>query len=313
MSLPSYYYIIKPFLPRRFQLATRRLLAARKRKQFTNIWPVYPNVTEPPVNWTGWPEQKKFALILCHDVDTERGYSRCNKLMKMEEDLGFRSSFNFVPEDYAVSPELRIQLRGSGFEVGVHGLTHDGRLFSNRKIFELRAPKIDKYLKDWGAVGFYSPAMYRNMEWIAELNIEYACSTFDSDPFEPQPNNVWSLFPIWIWNNARGRGYVELPYTLPQDHCLFAILREKNIKIWLEKLDWVARKGGMVRLNTHPDYMNFDKTRCSNEEYPAQYYGAFLEHIRKNYKDQYWHVLPRKLASFWKDSVIGQSDHHHKY
>jgi len=48
-----------------------------------------------------------------------------------------------------------------------------------------------------------------------------------------------------------------MPYTLPQDHCPFVIMREKDCKIWKEKLDWIAERGGMALLITHPDYMNF--------------------------------------------------------
>jgi predicted deacetylase len=48
-------------------------------------------------------------------------------LIKLEEEMGFRSSFNFVPERYKVSPELRDCLVKKGFEVGVHGLKHDKR------------------------------------------------------------------------------------------------------------------------------------------------------------------------------------------
>ena len=53
-------------------------------------------------------------------------------------------------------------------------------------------------------------------------------------------------------------GYVELPYTLPQDSTLFLLLREKTNGIWKTKLDWIAQHGGMALLNTHPDYMRFD-------------------------------------------------------
>ena len=308
MSVLSIFYVIKPLIPRTFQIFVRRLRASYKRKQSESVWPISPSAARAPEGWHGWPNQKKFALILCHDVDTEKGQNQCSGLIKLEEQLGFRSSFNFVPEDYPVSATLRERLDKSGFEVGVHGLKHDGKLFSSRKIFDLRAPKINIYLKDWGATGFYSPATYRNQDWIAELDIKYACSSFDTDPFEPQANDVRTIFPLWIWNNAKGRGYVELPYTLPQDHTLFAILKEKDIKIWLEKLEWISKKGGMVRINTHPDYMNFGGTKCSLEEYPISHYAMFLEHIKSKYEGQYWHVLPRELANFWRNLSLGDRD-----
>jgi hypothetical protein len=146
--------------------------------------------------------------------------------------------------------------------------------------------------------------MLRNLEWTTELDIEYACSTFDTDPFEPQSDGMHTIFPFIVTNDMMNRSYVEFPYTLPQDHCLFIILREKDDNIWRVKLDWIAENGGMALLNTHPDYMNFEETPCSIEQYPVSYYIDLLEHIKTKYSGQYWHVLPRKLAHFWKSSML---------
>ena len=90
------------------------------------------------------------------------------------------------------------------------------------------------------------------------LNIEYDSSTFDTDPFEAQPDGVKSVFPFWVAGISPRVGYVELPYTLPQDFTLFILLKEKDITIWKQKLSWIAKKGGMALVITHPDYMNFD-------------------------------------------------------
>jgi peptidoglycan/xylan/chitin deacetylase (PgdA/CDA1 family) len=300
----SAYYLIRPFIPRRIQIGLRRRIAVRKRRLHRDIWPIDPKAGGAPENWTGWPDQKKFALILGHDVDTAKGHGRCERLMDMERRAGFRSSFNFVAEGYRVSSDLRRSLTDAGFEVGLHGLRHDGSLFLIRKTFDEMAPRVNSYLKDWGASGFYSPAMYRNVDWISEFDIEYSCSTFDTDPFEPQPNDVGTVFPLWIEPSSNARGYIEIPYTLPQDHLLFSILRERTIKIWSEKLDWIAKNGGMVRLNTHPDYMNFGGSPLGLEEYPASFYREFLEEIKLRYEGQYWHVLPRDLAQFWKRRTL---------
>jgi hypothetical protein len=48
--------------------------------------------------------------------------------------------------------------------------------------------------------------------------------------------------------------------------------REETIDIWKRKLDWVAEKRGIVLLITHPDYLNYEKTRCDVEEYPFRLY-----------------------------------------
>ena len=302
MRFLNLYYVIKPIIPRRVQIGCRRLIAAYKRKVYHKEWPIQPASAKPPAGWHGWPENKRFALVLSHDVDTMRGHDKCLRLMDIELQRGFRSSFNFVPEGYRVSRDVRQLLKDNGFAVGVHGLTHDGKLFRSRQLFDTKAIRIKDYLKEWSAAGFHSPSMLGDRSWIADLEIEYGCSTFDTDPFEPQPNGVDTIFPFWAENTSGTRRYVELPYTLPQDHCVFVILKEQDIGIWKEKLDWIAKNGGMAFLNTHPDYMNFDGKTGNFEEYPADRYIAFLDYVKNKYEGQYWHALPQEIARFWKAS-----------
>ena len=38
-----------------------------------DTWPIDPRSAKPPEGWTGWPEGKKFALVLTHDVETKKG------------------------------------------------------------------------------------------------------------------------------------------------------------------------------------------------------------------------------------------------
>src|SRR6266568_9035211 len=97
------YYRIKPFIPQSLRTAVRQRLASRLRDRVVNIWPIMPGSGEPPENWPGWPEGKKFALVLTHDVESAAGLRRCRDLMNLDMEFGFRSSFNFIPEaDYRV-------------------------------------------------------------------------------------------------------------------------------------------------------------------------------------------------------------------
>jgi len=298
------YYQLKPLIPRRVQIGLRRKVILRKRIACSDVWPILEKACKPPDGWSGWPHQKKFALVLTHDVESEVGQQKCHKLMSLEKQIGFCSSFNFVPERYNVLPEVRRMLTTNGFEVGVHGLNHDGKLYQSRKIFQERAYKINSYLRDWNAVGFCSPSSHHNLEWIHDLNIEYDASTFDTDPLEPQPDGMHTIFPFWVCRNSAQEGYVELPYTLPQDFTLFILMREKNIDIWRQKLDWIAEKGGMALMITHPDYMNFDGNKLELEEFPVDYYSEFLNYIKTKYDGQYWHALPKEIASFCKSLLL---------
>ena len=193
------YYNLKPYLPWRFRMALRRIMARRKRKAYQDVWPINEAAGRPPAGWPGWPEGKKFAFVLTHDVEGSAGLAKCQRLMQLEKELGFRSSFNFIPEgDYAVSRELREELAQNGFEVGVHDLHHDGKLYQSRRDFFENAKWINHYLKEWGAAGFRSGFMLRQLDWLHDLNIQYDASTFDTDPFEPQPDGAGTIFPFWV-------------------------------------------------------------------------------------------------------------------
>jgi hypothetical protein len=197
-------------------------------------------------------------------------------------------------------------LESNGFEVGAHGLNHDGKLFRSREIFLRRAARINQYLKEWQSVGFRSPAMHHNLDWIHDLNIQYDASTFDTDPFEAQPDGVGTIFPFWVNKNSNA-GYVELPYTLPQDFTLFMLMKEPTINIWRKKLDWIASKGGMALLITHPDYMCFATNKESADTYPVNRYKEFLNYVRTRYQGIYWPVLPKEIADFTRKHIAKPS------
>ena len=307
------YYRLKPFIPRTVRTAFRRRLASRLRGSIADIWPIMPGSEQPPENWPGWPHGKKFAVVLTHDVESAAGVEKCRQLMQLEMTFGFRSSFNFIPEgNYNVPSELREELASHGFEVGIHDLRHDGRLFASRREFSRKAMRINGYLRDWNATGFRSGFMLHKLDWLHELDIQYDTSTFDTDPFEPQPEGRHTIFPFWVPHritNHESRvtnqsadsrpGYVELPYTLPQDSTLFLLLREQTIDIWLRKLDWIARHGGMALVNIHPDYLYFNGAVETDEQYPCSRYKAFLEYLHKQYEGAFWNETPREVAQFY--------------
>jgi hypothetical protein len=293
------FYILKPFIPRPMQIFLRRQIALHTRRKNDYLWPINSNAAKPPEGWPGWPDGKQFALVLSHDVDTLKGYNNVLKLADIEEEMGFRSQFNFVPERYGVvSLDLLAELKQRGFGIGVHGLKHDGKLFSSKKIFDERAPQINAYLKKWGTRGFTTPSMIRNHDWMHALDMDHCVSTFDTDPFEPEPEGVATVFPFWVQGECPGKRFLELPYTLVQDFTLFVLLGEKTIDIWKQKIDWIACNKGMALLNSHPDYKNFGSTGCGLEEYPVQLYQDFLEYVRSRYRGQYWPALPQHIWSF---------------
>lgn len=303
MKLLDLYYLVKPAIPHSLRLKLRGQLAARKRRRCASIWPINESAAQRPAWFQGWPEGKSFAFVLTHDVEGTKGMERSRTLAELEMELGFRSSFNFVPEGEYDTPEpLRNFLWENGFEVGVHDLHHDGTLYRSHAEFSAAAKRINRHLERWNAVGFRSAFMFHNLDWLKELNVLYDASTFDTDPFEPQSDGANTIFPFWV-ERGDGTGYVELPYSLPQDSTLYLVLGEKTNDIWTRKLEWVAKNGGLALVNVHPDYIAFGRHKGATE-FPVSFYQEFLSHVAREYGDSAWHVLPREVAEFTKRSMF---------
>jgi peptidoglycan/xylan/chitin deacetylase (PgdA/CDA1 family) len=299
------YYRLKPHVPRRVQIAARRAYARRiRRRQEAGgrfpRWPIEPILVErraadlraralasgdtPFQVIDLWPHGHRFAVILTHDVEGPAGVANVARVLDVERRHGMVSSWNLVAEDYAVDPAVVSRIRAAGGEIGLHGVTHDGRLFEDRSGFERQLPRIQHYLRAWGAEGFRSPATHRNAKWIPELGCRYDSSFPDTDPFEPQPGGCCSILPYFLDD------VVELPITLVQDHTLFEILCERDNSLWYEKATWVARHNGLVTVLTHPDYLLTDERLSRYDELLG-----FLASLQGG-----WHALPREVARWWR-------------
>jgi peptidoglycan/xylan/chitin deacetylase (PgdA/CDA1 family) len=300
-ALMSAYYAAKPLMPRGLQLALRRAYARRQAQATFPRWPIEPILVEhqqaqlraqldaaqagsvPLVSY--WPDGRRFAAILTHDVEGPVGVRNVRRVLEVERRHGFVSSWNFVAEWYPIEDGLFDHVRAMGGEIGLHAIKHDCKLFESRASFEADLPKIHRYLREWGAVGFRSPATHRNAEWMHELGCLYDSSFPDTDPFEPQAGGCCSILPFFLDD------LVELPITLVQDHTLFEILRADSIEHWTRKSDWLIEHHGLINLITHPDYLDTPRR--------LRMYEEFLEYLAAQTGG--WHALPREVAAWWRD------------
>jgi hypothetical protein len=295
----SAYYRVRPAIPRAGQIWMRRQLSHVQARTRFPRWPVesslhdlyarlFRHVTEvagQPVPWLSpWPHGRTWALVLTHDVETSVGYERMRLLMDVELEHGYRSCWNFVPRRYAVDDGAVKALQRDGFEVGVHGLYHDGRDLESLATLGERLPAIRHYANRWGAVGYRSPATHRRWEWMPLLGFEYDSSYPDTDPFEPQSGGCCTWLPYF------NDGLVELPMTIPQDHTVFVILAQRDGRLWREKAEHVRRRGGMVLLTTHPDYLL--------EERLVGEYRKLLELFAADPAG--WRALPWEVCQWWR-------------
>jgi len=305
------YYLARPALPRQLQLRLRRAFTRVQARASFPRWPVEDSLHNlyawlfrltaelagRPVPFIDlWPEGRSWALVLTHDVETDAGYRSLDLLRGPERELGFRSSWNFVPLRYRVAEETVRGLQEEGCEVGVHGLRHDGHDLGSRRLLAKRLPAMREYADRWQAVGFRSPATQRQWELMPLLGFDYDSSYSDTDPYEPQPGGCCSYLPYF---NA---SIVELPITLPQDHTVFSILNNPDADIWIRKARLLRKRNAMVLALTHPDYAVDPRV--------AKGYRSLLEGFHGDHT--VWHALPREVAAWWRQRacsvVLGAGD-----
>src|SRR5262249_52006779 len=143
-----------------------------------------------------WPEGAPSAVILTHDVETIAGRDACTWLMDTDEACGFKASFQLVPEGrYEITPSFREGIRQRGFEVNIHDLNHDGRLFDERDEFRRRAHRINGYAQEFGARGFRSGVLYRRPEWFDALHVAYDMSIPNAGHLEVQRGGCCTVMP----------------------------------------------------------------------------------------------------------------------
>ena len=293
------YYAVRPGLPRPIQIALRRAYSRVQRQAEFPRWPIEPALHDlyewlfarlaefagRPVPWLDlWPDGRTWALVLTHDVETSVGCRQLHLLRDSERELGYVSSWNFVPLRYHVDDDVLDGLRDAGCEIGVHGLLHDGRDLGSRRLLDRRLPMIREYADRWGAVGFRSPATQRRWEWMPLLGFEYDSSYHDSAPYEPTPGGCCSYLPYF------NQEMVELPITLPQDHTVFEILQQQDGSVWIDKAEHVRSRRGMALALTHPDYAHDPRL--------AQGYRRLLERFADD--PDVWRALPRDVNAWWR-------------
>ncbi|OFY35902.1 MAG: hypothetical protein A2X01_00920 [Bacteroidetes bacterium GWF2_35_48] len=252
------------------------------------IWDELVKIVKQESDWENniaslYPNQTTSAIVLTHDVETQIGFDYIPKVIELEQKYGFKASWNLVPYKYKITDDILKIIRNAGHEIGIHGYNHDGKLYFSKEIFDYRVKYINEAIEKYGAVGFRSPMVHRNLEWLQQLNIQYDASCFDYDPYQPFPGGTGCIWPF------KAGKLIELPYTLPQDHVLFYVLKQKNIDIWKNKTNWLIQNHGMILALIHPDYLLEKNHLKLYEEFLA-----FLKEIPNT-----WHCLPKEITEYF--------------
>jgi hypothetical protein len=242
---------------------------------------------EIPFIWF-WPDSHLSCCILTHDVEHQPGLQFSLELLRIDQEYGFRSSFQLVPEQrYDVPLSLLEKIRSADFEVNVHDINHDGHLFRDYEEFQRRAKRINQYAKEWGAKGFRAGSMYRNLDWIKELNFDYDMSCPTAAHLEPQRGGCCSIMPFSV--GAK----IELPLTMTQDYTLYYIMGSYSTELWERELETLIQSNGLIAFNIHPDYV-----------VPSHARRVYVQLLRLLHplieSKRVWQALPRDVARWWQ-------------
>jgi peptidoglycan/xylan/chitin deacetylase (PgdA/CDA1 family) len=178
-------------------------------------------------------------------------------------------------------------LRAEGHEVGVHGVYHDGRLFSSEEVFEERLRVMEETAAQWGASGFRSPSLLYDLRLLTtRLRFSWDSSMPAWDPFQPQPGGCLRFVPFALNDRC-----VELPVTLWQDFTLFEELGMSDIEVWKRQIAWLHSIGGLINVIVHPDYLRSARR--------LDLYRSLL--IELCGLDGAWRTLPNEVADWERE------------
>jgi hypothetical protein len=299
------YYKVRPWLPVTLRKHLQRVYLRGWENRTFPSWPVdrsvdvlfeqllvaalrVSGIERLPFVWF-WPEGRTGCAILTHDVETRAGRDLTARLMDIDEKYGLKASIQVVPEKrYTVAQSFLDSIHGRGFEVNVHGLNHDGNLFEDRARFLEEARRINDYARAWGSRGFRSPTMYRNAEWMRELNFSYDMSIPNVARLEPQPGGCCTVMPYFLPG-----GMLEIPLTTTQDYSLFNVLNDYSMELWDGQIDTILRGNGLVSLIIHPDYVFSSRAQAVYEQLLARVAGLQAE-------GNVWVTLPAEVDRWWR-------------
>lgn len=303
-ALADIYYLFRPVLPVGIRKHLQRFRLRGWEKLAFPRWPVdcsVDNLQEQlmlialratgadaiPFIWF-WPEGRSSCAIMTHDVETAAGRKRCGRMMDIDDSFGIGASFQIIPEArYEVSRGFIESIRERGFEIVVHDLNHDGRLFHDHDRFLERAVKINAYGREFGAEGFRAAVLYRNQLWLDALEFSYDMSVPNVAHLDPQRGGCCTVMPYFIGD------ILEIPVTTTQDYTLFHILNDYSIDLWKQQSEIIRQKHGCMSFLVHPDYIGKPRE--------TTVYQQLLEYlVRLRDEQDLWIAKPGDVNRWWR-------------
>ncbi|MBN2228032.1 MAG: DUF2334 domain-containing protein [Candidatus Thorarchaeota archaeon] len=219
--------------------------------------------------------EKEFGVIITHDVDTKEGYRfGLSKFVEMEQEMDMVSTFNIVPDsfEYKIDPDFIASLVHDGFDIGMHGLHHDGKFAflteEEQRERISRAAECAKNLK-LPSIGYRAPWLHRTkrmVQYLTETGYDWDSSFPDTDDSTIGYASTGSrtIFPFYPLYRKEGgwiqSSLVEIPVSMPQDWTLlyyYKLSEESILRVWKKKMEYIKSRGGLAGFILHPDQEDF--------------------------------------------------------
>jgi peptidoglycan/xylan/chitin deacetylase (PgdA/CDA1 family) len=209
---------------------------------------------EPGSGRWSWPDGKGCGLVLSHDVDTQGQEQGIGMMRSVALRHGISHTFSFVGRFLADYQDTLDSLRVDGVDIALHDVSHDNQVaFLSEEAIVERLSSVSHFLQRWQIKGFRSPSWYLSPTlWAAlnEMGFLYDMSALDSWSFftAQKTHGVRTFYPFMYEN------LVVLPNTIPFElpwYCGYAV--QDTLAFWKPKVDQIARAGGLIMINAHPD------------------------------------------------------------
>ena len=226
--------------------------------------------------------QKDFGVIMTHDVDTREGYEYgLSRFVEIERAEDMVSTFNIVPSsfEYKVDPDCITSLLRDGFDIGMHGLHHDGKFaFLSDEDQRVRIFKSETRARELGlpSLGYRAPWLHRTkmmIRYLSEAGFEWDSSFPDTDDStigyaSTGCRTIFPFYPMYKEDEEWKRStMVEIPVSMPQDWTLlyyYRLSEEGVLRVLRKKMEYIKSQGGLATFILHPDQEDFGHPRHHN-------------------------------------------------
>ncbi|MFW9960130.1 MAG: hypothetical protein ACFFDV_03880 [Candidatus Thorarchaeota archaeon] len=223
--------------------------------------------------------QKDFGVIMTHDVDTKEGYEfGLSQFVEMERAEDMVSTYNLVPcsSEYKLDADFVSSLLRDGFDIGMHGLHHDGRFaFLSEQEQRARVFGAARHARELNlpSVGYRAPWLHRTKQmirYLTEASFDWDSSFPDTDDStigyaSTGSRTIFPFYPLYkegdSWKYSQ---VIEIPVSMPQDWTLlyyYKLSEESMLRVWKKKMEYIKSQGGLVTFILHPDQEDFGHPR----------------------------------------------------